>query len=65
MAPKGKHYIVYNTRRRVYNYGRETITGLGLRTWGYSRDQAERMSKRDAETLAKQRNFYEVQEVLD
>lgn len=55
-------YIVYDMRHKVYNYGQETVTGLGMRTWGGDKARAEKLTKRQAEALAKARAACEVQQ---
>lgn len=59
-----KKYIVFDTKHKVYNQGQETVTGFNMRSWGYNRDQAERLTKRQAYALAKTRANTKVIEVV-
>lgn len=59
-----KKYVVYDTKHKVYNLGQETMTGLGMRSWGYDKSRAEQLTKRQAEKLAQSHANCEVQEAL-
>lgn len=63
MAVTKKRFVVYDTKHKVYNQGRESMTGLNMRMWGYDKAMAERLTKREADAVVKAKPNCEVQEL--
>lgn len=58
-------YVVYDIKYKVYNHGQETVTGLGLRSWGYDIKRAEKLTLRQAQKLAATRANCKIEPCID